>query len=721
MEKHSSQSPSSEQNKNFVPSVVHPQDFPWSQGQGDDWNLGELLGTVRRRGLVIAAIATVVMGANVYSTLKQKPVYEGNFRLLVEPLNQESPLLTLTSDKQGSSPAQPGLDYESQIQVLKSPELMRAIAKLLAGSYPNINDSSLANSLTITRLGETKILEVRYQSNDPKEIKVVLDRVAEAYLKYSLEERQTSLRQGLQFVENQLKSMQLRVDRLQKDQQIFRQKYKLTDPDVQSAQINSQANSLSQQRLAVDQQLATARARLTSLQKQEGELVALKEATGYQQLMGQVRQLDTQIATELTRFQEDSPPIQALKEKREKLLPLLKQEAARFLNVEMAKLATDVQSLEVQSKELAKAEQKIEQQRRQLPVLARSYTESQRKLEIATESLNRFLSTRESLQIQVAQTELPWQLIQAPIQPTAPVSPDIRRNLTTSFILSLVLGIGAAVLIEKLDNTYQSLDALKKKVKEPLLGAIPFEKQLQNSLPRTYKPKIPIKAVPDAFSKHIFGLAAIAEQGSSNYSPKFLEALRVLYTNIQLLSSDRPIRSLVVSSAMLGDGKSTVAFHLAQIATAMGHRVLLVDADLRQPVIHTLSDLNNQWGLSNLISTNLPLTEVIRQPPFINQLSVLTAGPIPPDPTKLLSSEKMKRLMESFHNTFDLVIYDTPPLLGLADASLLALHTDGILLVTRIHKTRCTVLKQALDNLKQSPMNVLGIVANGQTTKFDVY
>jgi polysaccharide biosynthesis transport protein len=719
MENNSSQALSSELNKSLVP---HPQASPWSEGQGDDWNPREFLGIVRRRGLVMAAIAMIVMGAVVYSTLKQKPVYEGNFRLLVEPLNDKSLLLDLTSGKQNSNSTQVNLDYESQIQVLKSPGLVTRITKLLESKYPSINYDSLVNSLNIFRVGETKIIEIRYRSNDPQEIKTVLDRVARVYLKYSLEERQTSLRQGLQFVETQLKSMQVRVDRLQKEQQLFRQNYKLTDINVQATQISDRANSLAQQRLAVNQQLATTRAKLTSLKQQNGALAALNEATVYQQLVNQVRQLDTQIATELTRFQENSPPLQTLKEKRERLLPLLNEEAKRFLNVEMAKLVTEVQTLEMQSQELAKAEQKLEQQGRQLPVLVRKDTESQRQLQVATESLNRFLSTREALQVQVAQTELPWQLIQAPIQPTNPVSPDIRRSLITGFILSLVMGISAALFMEKMDNTYHSIDALKKKVKEPLLGAIPFEKQIYSISTGTSKSKPFLKIVPDAFSRHIPGLSVTVEQSSERkYSAHFLEALRVLYTNIQLLSSDRPIRSLVVSSAMPGDGKSTVAFHLAQIATAMGNRVLLVDADMRHPKIHSLSNLNNQWGLSNLISTNLPIAEVVRRPSVVEQLSVVTAGPIPPDPTKLLSSEKMKRLITSFHSSFDLVIYDTPPLVGLADAALLAPHTDGILLVARIHQTNCVVLKQALDNAKRSRMTILGLVANGQTAELNIY
>jgi succinoglycan biosynthesis transport protein ExoP len=719
MEKRSSQPPSSDIDKNFVPPVIETQAFLGSEGQGDESSLREYFGIIRRRGLVIAAVVVAVMSHVTYSALKQKPLYEGSFRLLVEPLNKENTLLELTSG-QGSNSSSSNLDYDSQIQVLKSPELMTGIVKQLETTYPNIKYDSLVNSLTIIRLGETKIIEIRYQNNDPTKIKVVLDNLAMAYSNYSLETRQTSLRQGLQFVEKQLKSMHDRVDQLQKDLQSFRQRYNFIDPNTQTQQIISQATALTEKRQAIDQQLAAARAGLSNLQRETGEKAVLNSGGVYQGLITQLRQLEIQIAQESIRFQDSNPTMQSLIEKREKILSLLKDEAQRYLDVRLAEVVTEVDSLEVQSQELAKEEQKLEQQRQQFPVLAREYIELQRKLQVATESLNRFLTTREALQIQVAQTEIPWELIQAPVQPSVPKSPDIKRNLITGFIGSLVLGLGVALLLEKLDDTYHSVDSLKK-IKQPLLGAIPFEKQLQHSLSPTSKPRIPIRVVPDSLSRYLKGLAAIIEQQDTNYSTQFLEALRVVCTNIQLLSSDKPIRSVVISSAMAGDGKSTAAFHLAQIATAMGQRVLLVDADLRQPTIHTLSELNNQWGLSNLISTNLPAGEVIRQPEFMNQLSILTAGPIPPDPTKLLSSEKMKRLMEDFHNNFDLVIYDTPSLVGLADANLIAPHTDGILLVVRMDKTNRSKLKRALDSLKLSRINVLGIVANAQRLNFDDY
>lgn len=720
MENNSYQYSSYDRNSNSVPTSLQPQPFLGIEDSGNNWSFREFLSLIRRRGLLIAGVTTVVMVTFVVNLkLNQKqPEYESSFQLLVEPVNDDSKVVDVVKDTNLTTTS--GLDYDSQIQVLKSPELMDSLIQQLQVSYPDISYDDLMNALQINRLGETKIIEVRYRSNDPKKIKVVLDKISSEYIEYSQERRQTKLRQGINFVEKQLPFLQNRVDQIQRELQTFRLSYKFNDPEAEAKQIDEQIAILSEQRERVNMQLGQTRSNVEILKGKDGAAAVLNNALLYQQLLTQIRQLDSQIAQESARLQEDNPTIQTLREKRASLLPLLENEAQRFLDVKLSETGAQVQTLEVQRQEMDKTIQRLEQKRKRLPALARQYKALQQKLQITTESLNRFLSTRENLQIQVSQTELGWQLLKKPIQPEKPVTfSDTKRNLLVGLATSLVLAIGIALLIEKLDNRYHSANDLKDKLKLPLLGNIPFEKQLQISKSRTSKANIPLVRIPDLPSDRNPGLAVIPDQDYSNHSVKFLEALRLLYTNIQLLGCDRQMRSIIISSAMPGDGKSTVAFHLAQIATAMGQRVLLIDANLRQPVIHTLSELNNLWGLSNLISTNLPPEEVIRKFPSMSQLSVITAGPIPPDPTKLLSSEKMKRLMADFHNTFDLVIYDTPPLLGLADASLLAPNTDGILLVVRIDKTDSSKIQQALDHLKISPMNVLGIVGNGQKNNFD--
>jgi polysaccharide biosynthesis transport protein len=720
MNNHSYQS-SSPEHSNFMPPSLQAQPLPWAEEQEGGWSFPEFISLVKRRALVIAGVSIALMTIVVVTVAlnRKPPEFEGGFRLLVEPVNDDTKSVDIIKD---SNQIRSTLDYESQILVLKSPEVMGSIVQHLQITYPSISYGYLLDSLKIFRLGETKIIEVRYKSQDPNQIKFVLDKMAKEYLEYSQERRQTKLRQGKNFVERELPVIQNRVNKIQKEVQTFRQRYGFNDPENQAAQLSAQASQLAQKRQALNLDLVQTRANVAILQGKEGEKATLNNSPMYQQLFSQIRQLDVQIAMESVRLQDNNPSLKTLKEKRASLLPLLNQESQRLLSVKFAEIATQFQNLEVQSQELAKIERQVEQQRKQFPILYRQYTELQRELQFANESLNRFLSTRENLQIQISQTELGWQLLQAPSVYNMPVSAsDTKRNLILGLVASLILGVGVALLLDKLDNTYRTAVDLKEKIKLPLLGNIPFDKEVKGDKEQTSTQDIPIVRASNSLPEEISELTVAAEQDYGQYSVQFLEALRVLNTNIQLMSSDPPMRSIIISSAMPGDGKSTIAFHLAQVAAEMGQRVLLVDADLRQPVIHTLSDLNNLWGLSNLISTNLPMEEVIRQLPSMNQLSLITAGPMTPDPTKLLSSHKMRRLMADFHNTFDLVIYDTPSLVGIADASLLAPHADGIVMVVRIEKTNSSIVKQALDNAKISRSNILGIVGNAQKGDFSIY
>ncbi|NJR41159.1 MAG: polysaccharide biosynthesis tyrosine autokinase [Leptolyngbyaceae cyanobacterium CSU_1_4] len=400
------------------------------------------------------------------------------------------------------------------------------------------------------------------------------------------------------------------------------------------------------------------------------------------------------------------------------MLPLLRQEAQRVLGIKLAEATTQIQILEVRSQALAQAQGQVDQQVKQLPALARRYSDLQRELQIATEALNRFLSNRQTLQVQAAQTEIPWQVIEAPLRAEAPISPNIPRNLILGVFASSLLGMGAALFLEKLDNVYHSLDDLKARTKLPILGTLPVAKELVQG-------STPLGQAVKWFDTTVWRLPTLlkspAEWDGYSRSSSFLEALRVLNTNIQLLSSDRPIRSLIITSAMPGDGKSTVSMYLAQTAAAMGKKVLLVDADLRKPQIHKRLHLSNELGLSNLISNNLPVSQLLHRPPSTPGLTILTAGQIPPDPTKLFASKKMQDLMEKSQQTYDLVIYDAPPLVGLADASILAPRTNGLILVTKIGQTDRAALTQALDNLKLSQIPVLGIVANGVKHSFESY
>jgi capsular exopolysaccharide synthesis family protein len=415
-----------------------------------------------------------------------------------------------------------------------------------------------------------------------------------------------------------------------------------------------------------------------------------------------LRDLDSQIALDLTRYQEDSPAIQALRQKRKNLLPVLQKEAERTLSNKLTEVNNQIAGLETQAVKIIQAENSLNKQIKQLPELARRYTDLQRELIIATQSLNRFLEKRESLQVEAAQKEMPWQLIAPPELPQIPVSPHVQRNLILGAVAGLLAGLGAALFLEKLDNKFHSTEELKETTKLPLLGVIPLHKNLGNN-PTEGETEPAEQNGRSRRSRNSYGY---------NYFP-FLESFRSLYTNIGFLGSDTPVHSLVISSSIHAEGKSTVATYLAQAAAAMGRRVLLVDADLRLPQIHRILKLSNETGLSNAISTNVPVDDLIQRSPAWENLFILTAGAIPPDPTKLLSSHKMRNIMEHLRQQYDLVIYDTPPMLGLADASLIAPYTAGLAIVSRMDKTDRTMLTQTLDQLKLSRTQVLGAICNG--------
>lgn len=695
----------------------------------DEVNLRQLLTMLIRRAFVIGGVS-LALSASIWSwTLSRQPIYEGQFRLLVEPVTQDQQnKLAELSQIPGVNPkveSTEGLDYDTQIEVLLSPNLMLPIVKQISSRYPDITYDLLLKNLKISRFKETKILEVSYQDPDSEKIQFVLRQLARGFLKYSLQERQTNLRQGIQFVDLQKPTLYARVNSLQKQLQNFRQQHRFLDPEKKAELLSQQASDIQIQRLDTQKQLAQVRAMYVALNSQTGALLAASSAmefdqtmqklpdetssdrsqqqsTVYENLISKLRDLETQLAASSAKFQADNPTIESLKKQRDSLFPVLRQEATRVLNNRIVHVKNQISLLEVSAAKIAQTENTFNQTIEQLPVLARQYTDLQRELNIATESLNRFLEKRESLQIEMAQKEVPWQTLAQPQLSEAPIFPNVPRFLVLGTIASILAGIGAAMLVERLDNVFHSPDELKEATKLPVLGVIPYHKNLGKN-PADGETNQREANKRSRRNRNAYGY---------HYFP-FLESFRSLYTNIGFLGSDTPIHSLVISSSVHADGKSTVAAYLAQAAAAMGRKVLLVDADLRLPQVHRILNLSNDTGLSNAISTNVPVADLIQRSPAWENLFILTAGQIPPDPTKLLSSHKMRNIMEQLRQQYDLVIYDTPPLLGLADASLLAPLTAGIAIVTRMDKTDRAMLTQTLDQLKLSRTQVLGAICNG--------
>jgi non-specific protein-tyrosine kinase len=266
--------------------------------------------------------------------------------------------------------------------------------------------------------------------------------------------------------------------------------------------------------------------------------------------------------------------------------------------------------------------------------------------------------------------------------PTTPIRPRTPANVMLAALIAALAATGAAFLFEYLDDTVKTADDVSRVAGLSTLGAIARLKET-NGGP---KPTLP----------------------SQMRAPES-EAYRILRTNIQFAGVDQPVRTLLVTSAGPGEGKSTTAANLASVIAQTGQRVILVDTDLRRPTLHRIFNLPNHVGLTTAL---LSEGTVSLQPTAIENLHVLTSGPIPPNPSELLGSQRMRTLVEGLCANADIVICDSPPVLAVTDAAVLGRQVDGVLLVVDAEQTREQALAGAVAELQKTGAKVLGVAIN---------
>ncbi|UBH23092.1 CpsD/CapB family tyrosine-protein kinase [Macrococcus armenti] len=200
------------------------------------------------------------------------------------------------------------------------------------------------------------------------------------------------------------------------------------------------------------------------------------------------------------------------------------------------------------------------------------------------------------------------------------------------------------------------------------------------------------------------------------------EQYRMIRSNIMFSGVDNEIKKLVVTSAAPSAGKSTTAANIAVAYAQAGKSVLLIDGDLRKPTVHYTFETKNVFGLSNLITDQINLEQAV-QNTKVENLSIMTSGPIPPNPSELLSSKKFKDLIQSFEQYFDMIIIDTPPVLAVTDAVIMSTVVDGTIIVTNVETNNKHHLLKAKEVLEKSDVNILGVVLNNveKSGKDDYY
>jgi len=297
-------------------------------------------------------------------------------------------------------------------------------------------------------------------------------------------------------------------------------------------------------------------------------------------------------------------------------------------------------------------------------------------------------------------------------EPLSPIKPRKALNLLIGLVVGLVLGVGLSFFLDSMDNSVKTAEEIETNFGIPVLGLIP---SIQSEGPRKKK-----RNGRDEISK-------IASTLVTKYTPRspISEAYRAIRTNIQFSKIDAPLRSIVVTSAAPSEGKSTTVANLAFTTALAGAKTLLIDADLRRPVVHSLFGLEREPGMTNILAERLAPEKVIK-PSGVENLDILTCGAIPPNPSELLGSQRMKELVQQLKAKYDLVLFDSPPVITVTDTAVLSNQVEGVVLVVLSHGTDRRALARAKSLLSNVNANILGSILNkidltGIGSSYDYY
>ena len=681
----------------------------------DSFKLAKFFRVLRKRWIVIVAVSVTVFAGNTYYTFTKTPQYRSSASLLVN-----STIAVSDIQLPGLSPSSL-VNLGTEVAILESRPLIEiAVSKMQqspsALSFKDLDPLTIMNGLDIRPEKDTMVLRLTYTDSDPKRAREVLTALTQTYVEYSLKDRRTKSSTAIKFIQDKLPQVKQQLDKSALAVTQFRKTYNIVDPDTYAASVYKMREALENQAQDLQIKIAQVQQQYEVLSRQVGKSpeaalgsAILQQDTPYQSLVKQFQEVETNYFLERTRFREDHPTVIALKDRRDELYRLLETRAQSVVGVrgnttnitnepnsviqqnlasQLFDAQTNLAVSQAQLESIRNAQSEVANAFSKIPQIQQRYVEIQRQLALDTSTYNKLSEKLEELRIAEAQEISSWKVLEPPLIPIKPSSPDIERSLITGAISGIALGILFALLLNRLDQRIREVEEVREMIDIPLLASIPMT-EISSLIPASSQGILP---------------------SSSYYA--FKEALGSLALNLRYLGTDDTMKVIAFTSSVPSEGKSTLTYNLANILAALGHRVLLIDADMRKPTIHKLARLSNKVGLSTALATLSPWQDLIQAGSDLGNLHVLTSGSLPPNPMLLLESNKMATLFQEWREEYDYVLVDTPPVIGITDAQCLTSKVDTFILVAAINRSTRSGISRALEILSTARANVSGLLIN---------
>ncbi|MFB8791781.1 MAG: polysaccharide biosynthesis tyrosine autokinase [Potamolinea sp.] len=729
-----------------------------------DAGYGQIFGILIRRRFWFLGVFCLTLAIAGVQAFKAKPIYKSSLQMLVESNYQGKKQDGQAGADKQYADSNVEIDSATQLNLMQSSQILQKVVDLLRPEYPDLKVKDIKKSLSVTQVedgkgeSKTKIFQATYSDNDATKTQKVLQAMQRVYLDYNREQQKLRLAKGLAFIDNQLPNVRDSLTQSETALKQFRTKHNLIEPEAPAKALTDAINNIKQERRANEAQYRELQGRYNVLQQTidrspKTALVSsrLTQSARYQTLLNEIQKTDLALAQQRQRFTDDNPTVQKLILQRQEQLALLQEQGQRTLGGDSAQLnasqegllaqgqfgdtdlklvnqlveiETNLNGLKAREQTLLQKEQQLNIELEKFPSLLAEYNRLQPDILRLRETHQRLEKARQDLSSEITRGGFDWQVVEKP-EIGESSGPKKQQILLVGAVAGLMLGGIAAFIREMTDDSVRTSDELKKQVSLPLLGMTPELPKNKKNEPTIHLPFSKPQALKAASSDPIIKLPFGKPQVLSPWTievihwPPSWESLDLISKNIQLLNAVSTFRSLMITSALAGEGKTTLSLGLAVSAARLHQRVLLIDADLRNPTLHKRLNLPNDYGLSTLLASDtiIPIQSSIHS--SSSYIDILTSGPIPSDPANLLSSPRMKELITEFEQSYDIVLLDTAPVLGMVDAIITGSFCNAVLLVARIGKVTKTELTQATAML--SKLNMIGVVANGGSNSSNTY
>jgi capsular exopolysaccharide synthesis family protein len=680
---------------------------------------------LKRRWFPASLVFISISASAIGLLILQKNIYQAEGKIRFTRGDRATSLTGVGKEGEFDPLVETNNPMTTEIEVIRSVPIIQSTIDRLKLKDEQGNVLTRRQFLRDLNLNTTRgadVLQVAYKDENSDRAKSVVNTLMTLYLENHLRENRAEAVAARQFIERQLPEAEASVRVADANLRRFKEANQVAALQQQEQATVAALEDLRRRVAEAKTELANADAQSTAFNQQLGmnpqegmTMAALSQSHGVQEVLKQLQAVESQLAVERVRFQDASPIVKNLKERKANLEGLLQARITQSVgdqtlpaqtNLQIGELRSALvgdfvrsevrrQGLAEQVTALANAELAYQQRIAVLPRLEQEQRELTRRLEAAQSTYSLLLQRLHETRVAEHQNVGNARIIQKAALLEKPIAPRPVLYIGTGGILALLLAIATALSLESKDKSIKTVKAARDIFGLTLLGMIPSYRNLARNTHSSWEVA---PSASDVIVKH------------APNSP-ISEAYRMLQANLKFLSSDRLIKTIVVTSSVPNEGKSVVSANLALARAQLGHKVLLIDADMRRPCQHQIWDLLNDTGLSNTIVEQFDPRTVIKN--VAPNLDVLTAGVIPPNPVVLLDSQRMAALIDQFSNSYDLVVIDTPSLNTVADVPILGRMADGVLIVTRpgvVDEASATFAKERLE---QSDQTVLGQVING--------